>query len=143
MARELDPCGTIGAYSRHVLAKQTIIDEACHQAWRDYKNQAKPVIVHVTLPRLAGAGCATPRGVKLFADLNEDTVPDARAICHACPVQRTCMQWGVLYEDEGMWGGLTRKELRRERYRHGIRRQEPYSGWAPRVMPAKTRRAAA
>lgn len=137
MARELDPCGTIGAHNRHVRQKDTIND-ACAQAWRDYKNQALPVVVRVTLPRLTDAACATPRGRTLHADLTDDTLPDARTICASCPVQRTCLQWGVLYEDEGLWGGLTRDELRRERYRHGIRRQEPYSGLsAPRPAPRR------
>lgn len=133
--RELAPCGTIGAYSRHIQAKQAV-DDACAQAWRDYRNEIKPVTVRVAMPRLADAACATRRGQALFADITAANLPEARAICTDCPVQRACLQWGVLYEQEGMWGGLTQEELRRERHRHGIRRQEPNSTWAiPRLSP--------
>lgn len=143
MSRPLDPCGTISARSRH-LRNHEPVDDACAQAWRDYKNQVKPLPVRVTLPRLADASCATPRGMRIFADITPDVVPDAREICRACPVQKACLKWGVLYEDEGMWGGLTREELRRERYKHGIRRQEPYTGWlAPRPAGSSGRKAVA
>lgn len=143
MARPLDPCGTIGARSRHIRNHEPV-DAACAQAWRNYKNQALPLQVHVTLPRIADAACATQRGVRLFANIGPDTVPEARTICRACPVQQTCLKWGVLYEDEGMWGGLTREELRHERHKHGIRRQEPYTGWsAPRPAGSSGRKAVA
>lgn len=135
MARELDPCGTIGAHNRHVRNHEHI-DDACRQAWHAYKQEVKPVTVRVQRPRLDGAACATPRGLRLFAEITPDVVPDAREICRSCPVQRACLQWGVLYEDQGMWGGLTRDELRRERYRHGIRRQEP-DVFTPRVQPRR------
>lgn len=142
MSRDLDPCGTLGAYARHKRTGEPIDCDACQQAWRDYKNQALPETVRISIPRWTDAACANPQGLTLFANLSEDTVPDARELCRTCPIQRTCLQWGVLYEDEGMWGGLTRDELRRERYRHGIRRQEPYSGWAaPR--PRSRRKAVA
>lgn len=143
MTRPLDPCGSVGAHNRHIRMKQPV-DDACAQAWRDYKNGSKPAIVHVKLPDWDGAACATPRGMKLFADITPDVVPDVRQICRACPIQRTCLQWGVLYEDEGAWGGLTRDELRRERFRHGIRRQEPNSTWIlPRVETAPRQKAVA
>lgn len=140
MSRPLDPCGTIGARNRH-LRNHELIDDACRQAWAEYKRDIKPVVVRVTLPDLDGAACATPRGLRLFADIGPETVPEAREICRSCPVQRDCLQWGVLYEDQGMWGGLTRDELRRERYRHNIHRQEPYSAWAaPRPAGTPGRR---
>lgn len=140
MARELDPCGTIGAHNRHVAAHETI-DDGCARAWRDYKNKTRAVPVRVTVPRWTDAACATPRGMALFANITEDVVPDARETCRSCPIQRACLQWGVLYEDVGMWGGLTRDEIRKERHRHGIRRQEPYTGWAaPRPAGSPGRR---
>lgn len=143
MTRPLDPCGTIGAHNRHVSRHQPI-DDACARAWRDYKNDTKPVVVRIQLPHWDGAACATPRGMRLFADITPDVVPDAREICRSCPIQRTCLQWGVLYEDEGMWGGLTRDEIRKQRYRHGIRRQEPNSTWiVPRIAAAPQRKAVA
>lgn len=137
MTRPLKPCGTIAAYARHKRDNEPI-DDACQQAWRNYKNGALPVAVKVTLPRLDTAACATPFGMRLFANITADTEDKAREICRSCPVQRTCLQWGVLYEDEGMWGGLTRDELRRERHHHGIQRQEPWTSW--RAPSPTTRR---
>jgi len=143
MTRPLDPCGTIGAHNRHVRNHQPI-DAACAQAWSNYKSEAKPVTVRVTVPRWDNAACATPRGMRLFADGSPAAESAAREICRGCPIQRTCLQWGVLYEDEGMWGGLTRDEIRRERHRHGIRRQEPNSTWVvPRVETTPRRKAVA
>ena len=143
MARKPDPCGTIGAHNRHIRNHEPI-DDACHRAWADYKHEAKPIVVRVAFPRLADAACATRAGMRLFANIGPDTVPNAREICRSCPVQRTCLQWGVMYEDEGMWGGLTRDELRRERHRHGIRRQEPNSTWAvPRATATQPKELAA
>ncbi len=135
MTRPLDPCGTIGAHNRHIRNHQPI-DDACARAWNKYKDESKPVVVRIQVPRWDGAACASPRGMRLFADVTPDVVPAAREICRSCPIQRMCLQWAVLYEDEGMWGGLTRDEIRRERYRHGIRRQEPNSTWTvPRAVP--------
>lgn len=96
-----------------------------------------PATVRVTLPQFEDAACATTYGMQLFADVTSDTLPEVREICRSCPVQLRCLQWGVLYEDEGVWGGMMRDELRRERHRHGIKRQEPNSTWVtPRVVAA-------
>jgi len=133
MTRPLDPCGTIGAHNRHVRLKQRV-DDACARAWSEYKADTKPIVVRITMPSWDGAACATPAGMRLFAQNTAAAESAAREICRGCPLQRRCLQWGVLYEDEGMWGGLTRDEIRRERHRHGIRRQEPNSTWVvPRV----------
>jgi hypothetical protein len=37
MARELKPCGTVGAYNRHRYRGEPT-DDACRDAWRQYTN---------------------------------------------------------------------------------------------------------
>lgn len=81
------------------------------------------------MPNLSGAACATPQGMRLFADIDTDwtdwTIKRCRKICEACPVQPTCLQWGVLHERDGMWGGLLPEELKGERRRRQIRVDKP------------------
>lgn len=79
----------------------------------------------LALPTLTDAACATPQGLKLFADADGDATQLCREICATCPVQRACLQWGVLHEHEGMWGGLLPDELETERRRHQIRLTKP------------------
>ena len=38
-------------------------------------------------------------------------------VCYSCPIQSTCLEWGMRHEEFGFWGGLSpnqRKELRRK-----------------------------
>ena len=45
-------------------------------------------------------------------DLRED---QARALCHACPVQQACLEYSLaVQEPHGIWGGLNELERRRE-----------------------------
>lgn len=39
----------------------------------------------------------------------------AKQVCGACPVQRECLQHGIVFEPYGVWGGLT--ELERDVFR--------------------------
>lgn len=39
----------------------------------------------------------------------------AKQVCYSCPVQRECMQHGIVFEPYGIWGGLT--ELERDVFR--------------------------
>lgn len=39
----------------------------------------------------------------------------AKQVCNACPVQRECLQHGIVFEPYGVWGGLT--ELERDVFR--------------------------
>lgn len=48
--------------------------------------------------------------------------PQARAICNACPVQRDCAAYVLLYPQCGVWGGLT--ENQRRQPLHQSRRNE-------------------
>ena len=43
----------------------------------------------------------------------EDTVPaakKAKEICSSCPLKTICAEWGIRYENHGVWGGLSAKE---------------------------------
>lgn len=97
------------------------------------------------LPNLEGAACATPQGRDLFADVTtSSTITQCRKICASCPVQRTCLQWGVLHEHEGMWGGLLSDERETERRRHHLRLKQPtVSMWVVLQQAAAAKRAGA
>ncbi|MBA2558586.1 MAG: WhiB family transcriptional regulator, partial [Propionibacteriales bacterium] len=41
----------------------------------------------------------------------EDTAP-ARAVCVRCPVRRSCLAQAILGDEQGLWGGLTRRQRR-------------------------------
>ncbi|WP_371612909.1 WhiB family transcriptional regulator [Streptomyces clavifer] len=44
---------------------------------------------------------------------------DAKAVCRACPVMETCLQWAMEHgQDTGVWGGLSEKERRSMHRRH-------------------------
>lgn len=34
-------------------------------------------------------------------------------ICERCPVSTECLAWGMRYDEEGVWGGMTQKQRRR------------------------------
>jgi len=46
--------------------------------------------------------------------------PDALYLCETCPVRNECRDYGVVYEEWGIWGGLTASQRRRVRKEHNI-----------------------
>jgi WhiB family transcriptional regulator, redox-sensing transcriptional regulator len=39
----------------------------------------------------------------------------AKAVCQACPVAETCLEWAInTRQDDGVWGGLSGNERRTE-----------------------------
>ena len=49
-----------------------------------------------------------------YPAIDDDDVADAKAVCGACGVQQTCLEWALqVREKEGVWGGATEKERRR------------------------------
>lgn len=36
-----------------------------------------------------------------------------KAVCGTCPVQRDCLNTGILYDFEGVWGGYRLRERRK------------------------------
>lgn len=42
----------------------------------------------------------------------------ARRVCAACEVQAECLEWALVHEEYGMWGGMSafeRRELRKQK----------------------------
>lgn len=50
---------------------------------------------------------------------------EAKKICAGCPVRVPCGEHGVRHETFGVWGGMSGRELRRERRRRGITLRAP------------------
>ena len=46
--------------------------------------------------------------------------PDALYLCETCPVRNECRDYGVVYEEWGIWGGLSASQRRRVRKEFGI-----------------------
>jgi len=50
----------------------------------------------------------------IFYPASEDDTATAKAICSACPVQSTCLEYALaVREKDGVWGGANEKERRR------------------------------
>lgn len=48
-------------------------------------------------------------------DEDEPAVAAAREVCSGCPVRQACLEYALAArEPDGVWGGLTAKERRRE-----------------------------
>lgn len=43
---------------------------------------------------------------------SEEDTADARAACIRCPVRRSCLAQALLGDEDGLWGGLTRRQRR-------------------------------
>jgi WhiB family redox-sensing transcriptional regulator len=59
---------------------------------------------------------AACRGVEpeIFYPISEEEAEEAKAICGACPVQETCLEYALSNrERDGVWGGATERERRR------------------------------
>jgi WhiB family redox-sensing transcriptional regulator len=49
---------------------------------------------------------------------------DAVVICRKCPVRNPCLQYALVHETHGIWGGMREGEREIERRRRGIRLSE-------------------
>jgi WhiB family transcriptional regulator, redox-sensing transcriptional regulator len=55
---------------------------------------------------------------ELFFPLSEEgsswaQIWEAKQICHACPVQWSCLRWSLEHDaTDGIWGGITASERR-------------------------------
>lgn len=72
---------------------------------------AGPERVPVAL-RLHGA-CSTALDPDIFFD--EQAYGDAQAFCARCPVARTCLEYAMGSESDGVWGGTTPAERQTQR----------------------------
>jgi hypothetical protein len=64
----------------------------------------------------AQAECS-PETADLFFAEEPCEIAEAKAICGSCPIQQQCLEWAVLHEDDGIYGGTTPQE--RELIRNG------------------------
>ena len=71
-------------------------------------------------PFLDDAAC---RGLdpELFYAESGAAVTKAKSFCGACPVQNSCLEWGVSREEFGVWGGTTARERAALRRQRGVR----------------------
>jgi WhiB family transcriptional regulator, redox-sensing transcriptional regulator len=59
---------------------------------------------------------AACRGVEpdIFYPMSEEDAYEAKAICFACAVRETCLEYALVNrERDGVWGGATERERRR------------------------------
>lgn len=49
-----------------------------------------------------------------------------KRVCGSCPVQKRCLEWGLVHERFGVWGGMTPVERKAERKRRGWGLIEPH-----------------
>jgi hypothetical protein len=74
--------------------------------FRDWIELAKAIDESETIP-----GC-TNYPDAFFPEGNAALDPFVKWSCQTCPVQALCLQYGVKWEDHGVWGGL---DLRKRR----------------------------
>lgn len=48
-------------------------------------------------------------------DKYKEDIVSTKRICSQCPVQEECLQWALIYEENGTWGGCTEWERRKIR----------------------------
>lgn len=69
---------------------------------------------------LEHAACAgrDPRAFFANGCHSREQVKAAKQVCAACPVREECAQWAISTgEKNGVWGGMSQKELRKKRRR--------------------------
>jgi WhiB family redox-sensing transcriptional regulator len=37
----------------------------------------------------------------------------AKMICHTCPVEQQCLEFALLHDERGVWGGMSERERRK------------------------------
>lgn len=61
----------------------------------------------------------------------------AKELCRSCPFQERCLQYALIYDLYGVWGGATRDERQTYQQARGIR---PRSAMPPNIIPTRKRR---
>lgn len=62
---------------------------------------------------------------KMFPKAHKDIsyIPEARALCEACPVKKECLEYALEFpvaDMHGIWAGMTSRQLQTEQKRRGI-----------------------
>jgi Transcription factor WhiB len=85
-----------------------------------------------TLAYVLTFGACRGMDTNLFFPSDPDQEPPA--VCSTCPVVDECFSWGLHYEDNGCWGGVSETGLRQLRAMGGIE-IEPIPGSTPDPDP--------
>ena len=72
-------------------------------------------------PAFLAEGDCVGEDPKLWDDDTKELAFQAKPICAECPVRDLCRDWGMDYEEFGIWGGMTEAERRKARKAAGIR----------------------
>lgn len=59
------------------------------------------------------AACAKARDADQFFPGGGRPSNRSKKFCGECPVRDECLDWALVHEEEGIWGGLTEKERER------------------------------
>ena len=51
----------------------------------------------------------------LFDGETIGAILEAKKICSDCPIQQLCLDWALMTQDSGVWGGLTPAERNKQR----------------------------
>jgi WhiB family redox-sensing transcriptional regulator len=58
--------------------------------------------------------CVNQPSSIFFVDENKDNRPSSKTeykrFCDSCPVEQECLEYGIVYNMSGVWGGTTDKE---------------------------------
>lgn len=61
--------------------------------------------------RWSGAICSDLDPKMFFPDAGRPPKnPEYKTICGNCPIQHFCLEYGIVHEEEGVWGGQTKSE---------------------------------
>lgn len=75
------------------------------------------------------ANCKGIPTEEFFPDIEKFKPEDKvlfKRVCGACPVQQRCLEWALVHERYGVWGGMTPYERSIERSRRGWALLEPH-----------------
>lgn len=74
-----------------------------------------------TLATIGARGaCSGISQIDFFSKELED-IRKAKAVCDRCPIQETCRDYALRFENYGVWGGTTAKERKSLRQSLGIK----------------------
>lgn len=76
-------------------------------------------VQHIQFPNFGNLAACLDSNTELFFMETPQEIAKAKSICSECPLIRDCAQWGVRFEEYGVFGGLSAKE------RHLLRGGEP------------------
>lgn len=98
-----------------------------------HSHTAEAQVINVDYPDFSTAACrgesintffpspANANGGKVARMNYHFTVQRAMSICQQCPIQEKCLEYAILAEPHGIWGGTTEEEREYVRVKVGIR----------------------